>query len=157
MVANLASSFPESVTPTATDTRLAGESLPKIARYLESERKNPRVHIHKDDGPAESIVVPLSALRLLKDILGEMAKGNSIALLPLQAELTTQQVADLLNVSRPYVVALLEAKKIPCRRVGKHRRVRLDDVIAYKRKDDQERLRVLEELVGQAQELHMGY
>jgi excisionase family DNA binding protein len=156
-VVTSASSFPDAVTPTATDTRLAGESLPKITRYLETVRKNARVHISKDNETAESIVLPLTALRLLKEILSEMAKGNSIALLPLQAELTTQQVADLLNVSRPYVVGLLEAKKIPCRRVGKHRRVRLDDVLTYKRKDDEARLRVLEELVAQAQELNMGY
>jgi excisionase family DNA binding protein len=86
-----------------------------------------------------------------------MAKGHGVALLPLHAELTTEQAADLLNVSRSFVIGLLEEAKIPFRVVGKHRRVRLDDVIAYKRRDDQERLKVLEELVAQAQELNMGY
>jgi excisionase family DNA binding protein len=89
--------------------------------------------------------------------LAEMAQGHGFALLPLHAELTTQQVADLLHVSGQFVIGLVEEAKIPFRLVAEQRLVRLDDVIAYKRRNDQDRLKVLEELVAQAQELNMGY
>ena len=103
------------------------------------------------------IILPASVLRLLKDILAEMAQGHAVALLPVQAELTTQQAADLLNVSRPYLIRLLEDSKIPFRLVGQHRRVRFDDLLAYQRKDDEERRRVADDLTADAQELGMGY
>ncbi|HKI31647.1 MAG TPA: excisionase family DNA-binding protein [Gemmataceae bacterium] len=149
------SDFSEGVVPTAAEARLAQESLQHLKRALESHQAELRLCVRDDAG--ETIVLPIPAVRLLKDILSEMAKGNGVTLLPLQAELTTQQAADLLNVSRPYLIGLLEEKKIPYRLVGKHRRIRLEDVLAYKQRDDRERLKVLGELVAQAQELNMGY
>jgi excisionase family DNA binding protein len=151
--------FPGSGSLTEADTRLARESVPVLTRLLESkdQRADLRLQIQEGDCSGEAVTIPVVALRLLKDILEEMAKGNGVALLPLHSELSTQQAADLLNVSRPYLIGLLEDGKIPFRLVGNHRRVRLDDLMAYKRLDDQERLRVLGELVAQAQELNMGY
>jgi excisionase family DNA binding protein len=130
-----------------------------LARVLKSKRQRTdcRLQTQPGDPPGETVTIPVAALRLLKEILEEMAKGHGVTLMPMNAELSTQQAADLLNVSRPYLVGLLEERKTPFRQVGRHRRVRLDDLMAYKRRDDEKRLKVLEELVAQAQELDLGY
>ena len=147
----------ESATPTEADTRLARESLLGIGRILEADLSNPRIYIQSDEASRPEVRLPVPAVRLLKDILAEMAQGRAVTLLPVHAELTTQQAADLLNVSRPYLIGLLEDGRIPFRLVGQHRRVRFDDLIAYKRKDDEARRRVADALTADAQELGMGY
>jgi excisionase family DNA binding protein len=91
------------------------------------------------------------------DILEAMAAGRGLTLIPENAELTTVQGADLLNVSRPFLIALLESRAIPFRMVGRHRRIRLEDVMAYKDDIDREREAILDQLVADAQEHGMGY
>lgn len=105
----------------------------------------------------EELDLPAPVARLLLEILTELGQGNAVALDTVQPELTTQQAADLLNVSRPYLVKLLDDGVIPSRKVNTHRRVLREDVLAYKRDIDAKRLKTLEELTAQAQELDMGY
>jgi excisionase family DNA binding protein len=91
------------------------------------------------------------------DILEAMAAGRGIAIFPENAELTTVQAAELLNVSRPFLIKLLTEGKIPSRKVGKHRRILMEDVMNYKSRIDQEREVVLNELTALSQKSDMGY
>ncbi len=91
------------------------------------------------------------------EILGEMANGRTVTVVPHDAELTTQQAADLLHVSRPHLVAILGEGAIPFRLVGTHRRLRVADVLAFKQADDRRRARVLDRLTAQAERLGLGY
>ena len=87
------------------------------------------------------------------DVLKEMAAGHAVSVVPLEAEITTQQAAELLNVSRPYVVSLVEKGTLPARMVGNQRRLPLHDVLAYKADNRAKRLKTLEELTALDQEL----
>ena len=103
------------------------------------------------------VTVPRAAFELFVRILGEMANGNAVAIVPVHAELTTQQAADLLNVSRPFMVKLLEEQRIPCRMVGTRRRVRFEDLVRYKQQDEGERQTLVDELTAEAQRLGLDY
>ena len=149
--------FSETNAPSEADTQLAEESSRHLTRLLRRQRGNFRLRVQADEEPEETVAIPSQAFRILNDILTEMAKGNAVTLIPVHAELTTQQAADILNVSRPFLVRLVEEGKIPCRKVGTHRRIRFQDLQQYKRHTEQERLKALEELAAQAQELGMGH
>jgi len=90
--------------------------------------------------------LPHSVYRVLEQVVHEMARGNAVQVLPVKAELSTQQAADLLNVSRPHLVKLLERGEIPYHRAGSHRRVVLEDLLVYKESRDRERLEALDEI-----------
>jgi excisionase family DNA binding protein len=112
-------------------------------------------HVGKDK---EEVVIPPEAARLIKVILGEMEEGRMVSISSsAEREITTQEAAGLLNVSRPFLVKLLETGQIPFRKVGSRRRVLAKDVLSYKKSTDSMRGRVLEKLAKQAQELNMGY
>lgn len=138
--------------PTERDAELARDSSREIGKLLE-RNEDTRVRIVGMDAETIETTLPSSALRVLMRILTEMARGNAITLVPHHAELTTQQAADMLNVSRPFLVDLLEKGEIPYRKVGTHRRVRFEDVVEYKRRIDVERRKTLDELAKLSQQL----
>lgn len=147
----------QTVAPTEADAVLARESSRSLASHKLGRRASVLIQLLDDNKKTETIAVPASALRLFVHVLTEMSHGNAVTLIPTRAELTTQQAADLLNVSRPYLVKLLDEERIPCRTVGKYRRVRFDDLMRFKQKDDDKRAKVLDQLTAEAQELGMGY
>jgi excisionase family DNA binding protein len=147
----------ETVSPTAADTELARESSELLAKRKIGRKSSIRLQLFDNGKEVETVAVPASAVRLFLNLLTEMSQGNAVTLIPTHAELTTQQAADLLNVSRPYMAKLLDEGKIPGRMVGKYRRVRLDDLLAFKQKDDEARAKILDQLTAEAQELEMGY
>lgn len=141
--------------PSAQDAAIARASGQLLSRYARQKRPlTLRVTDAEQERPLE---LPAGAVALLMDILEAMAAGRGVTLMPENAELTTVQAAEVLNVSRPFLIKLLDEGAIPHRKVGKHRRIRMEDVMAYKAAIDHEREAVLDQLVGEAQEQGMGY
>lgn len=141
--------------PSAKDAAMARISGQVLSRHTRIER--PLTLQLREAGQENIIELPAGAVSLLKDILEAMAAGRGVVIIPENAELTTVEAAEVLNVSRPFLIKLLNEGAIPHRKVGKHRRVRMEDVMAYKRKIDQEREAILDQLVLDAQEQGMGY
>lgn len=138
----------------------ASDAVANLDAFLRDHPEPPssvRLVASEDDADLVTVEVPASALRLFVDVLAQLANGNAVTIAPVQAELTTQQAADVLNVSRPYLIKLLEEQKMPFRQVGNRRRIRLQDLMDYKRRDDLQRRKVLAELTREAQELGIEY
>jgi len=144
------------IAPTPEEVSLAHSSCQILAAYIHSE--NPlTINISIDGKDANAITIPAAAYSLLLEILSQMAQGNAVKIIPIKPELTTQEAASILNVSRHDLVGLLEGGEIPYRQVGIRRRILTQDVIDYKNHLDAARRQALEELTAQAQELKMGY
>jgi excisionase family DNA binding protein len=154
----------EGVLPTRNDRELAKESSQQLAHLLDglrprdgkTARTSEPVKIEiRLDGEKEIVALPSSALEFLNQILAQMAEGKAISILPHNHELTTMEAAEILNVSRPFLIGLLEKHQLPYRKVGTHRRVRLDDVMRFKQDIDEKRLNALRELSELSEELDM--
>lgn len=139
--------------PTAEETRLAAESSRKLAAII-GHGETAQLCLYDGD---EKLTVPVSAIGLLAEILNQMAQGNAVALVPIAHALTTQQAADLLNVSRPYLVNLLEDGRIPFTKVGRHRRINYPDFAGLPSAGRRECRPGDGRPVQTAQELGMGY
>ncbi len=143
--------------PTAHESGLAQAAL-KLFGSLGLSAGDRTVEL-KAEGSSETITItlPQEALRRFLEVLAQMANGNAVTIVPIHAELTTQQAADFLNVSRPFLISLLEEKKLPFRLVGSHRRIRFADLQAFREVDDKQREAVLAELSADAQLNGHGY
>src|SRR6266567_2411840 len=127
----------------------AAEAARSLAPFLRKRKGAPQHLTVVAQGDHDTrVTVPRAAFELFVRILGEMANGNAVTIVPVHAELTTQQAADLLNVSRPFLVTLLDEGKIPFRLVGSRRRVRFEDLVRYKQKGEADRQKVYDDLAA---------
>lgn len=117
--------------PSKLDQKIASESYEALVSAIEQlNSEQPEIEIEET---SEKIKIPLSALKLLRDILKAMGQGKLISLVPIATEVTTQAAAEILGCSRPHLVKLLEDGKIAFTKVGKHRRIKFDDIMKYRK------------------------
>jgi excisionase family DNA binding protein len=140
------------IEPDDADISTAVEALPHVKGYL-ATHSDSVIRLVVADEAGQMLVVPRGAVELLARILAHMAAGQGVSVVPSHAELTTQQAADLLNVSRPFLIGLLDAGEIEYRKVGKHRRIKAQSLMAYIARDDQERREAADELTRLNQEM----
>lgn len=147
----------ETALPVEREVAAAVESQRALAAFLSTQFETQRIQIFDAKNQAHQVELPTSALRLLVDVLSELAEGNAVKVVPIHAELTTQEAADMLNVSRPHLVKLLESGVLAFHKTGKHRRIRFADLMAFKTEQDRASAQAMEALAKQAQELQLGY
>lgn len=143
--------------PVEREVKAAVQGQRTLAAFLSTQSETQQIQIFDANNQAHQVELPTSALRLLVDVLSELAEGNAVKVVPVHAELTTQEAADLLNVSRPHLVKLLEDGALPHHKTGKHRRVRFADLMQFKAMRDRASKDAMQELSKQAQELNLGY
>ncbi|WP_038908606.1 helix-turn-helix domain-containing protein [Dickeya oryzae] len=146
-------SIPDSLSlpaPNEIETAVRGQR--ELAAYLSTKVETQKILIQDAENNTRQIELPTSSLKLLMSILGELAMGNAVQVVPVHAELTTQEAANILNVSRPHMVKLLEEGKLPFHKTGRHRRVLFANLMEYKRQRDNESRSAMQELTDHSQE-----
>ncbi|MGW4636037.1 helix-turn-helix domain-containing protein [Nocardia sp. NPDC004415] len=141
--------------PGAIDAAVADRAMRRIKDYLMHHPDEEIIPVTGEIGSDEALALPREAVSLLAFILAQAAEGRGVSVVPSNAEMTTQQAADMLNVSRPYVVGLLDAGEIPHRLVGRHRRIRFDDLKAYAQRSETASREAADELTRLGQELDL--
>lgn len=154
MSSNLLRSDRHMAVPSRSDSDLARDAGLVLKRAI-GKQPGLRLHVELEgtEPDGATFVLPEVAARLLLHILDETAHGNAVVLVPLNAELTTQQAADMLNVSRPHLVSLVEAGRIRHHKVGTHRRIRMMDLVSYREAAEAERQQALDDLAAETREL----
>jgi excisionase family DNA binding protein len=146
----------ETVPPESDDSKAAEETLKALsARTGPSAKELVRLQFQNRSGVSQKVPLPPLAFKLLVEILKQTAAGNAVSIVPLRKEVTTYEAAEILNVSRPFVIGLLEKGEIPFRKVGAHRRIPLSPLLEYKCKTAAIRDEALDLLAAQAQELKL--
>lgn len=143
---------------TVEEAEMAKTAQRCIMKALDHSRAQ-KIKIVDESGESNTPVleVPPKALRLFADLLGAMSQRQMISLVPQGHELTTQEAAAMLNVSRPFVIKLIEEGKLTCRKVGRHRRIAFEELMQYQRTMKADSAAALQTLADQAQKLNMGY
>lgn len=141
-----------SIEPGAIDSQVAERAMRRIKDYLLQHPDKKAIPVTGELGAEEPLILPRDAVSLLAYILTQAAEGKGISVIPSHAELTTQQAADMLNVSRPFLIGLLEAGEIPYRMVGRHRRITAEALMEYKRRDDRQRREAADDIAELGQE-----
>src|SRR3954447_7419813 len=147
---------PAPLRPDAAEIQSADAALPRVKRYLSMHADERAIRVVVGGDPDDAISLPRGAVELLARVLAHMAAGQAVSVVPAHAELTTQKAADLLNVSRPYLIGLLDAGEIEYRKVGTHRRVLAGSVVSYKHRDDLRRRAAADELAQLAQDMDLS-
>lgn len=142
-----------SIDPGDVDAQAADRAARRLRDYLESHPDDDLVEALGEIGDDDALVIPRPTAVMLAQVLDALSQGQGVVVLPKEVELTTQQAADMLNVSRPYLIGLLESGKIPYRKVGRHRRITFEALTAYRRRDDLERRAAADDLADLSQEL----
>lgn len=133
---------------------MARTSSRTVFQFLKQHRGQPHLTFPAQGRSARELVpLPAAALELIGQMLSQLARGKAVTIIPIHSEMTTQQAADFLGVSRPHLVKLLQQREIPFRKVGAHRRVRVEDLLAYKKHEDTGRQKALDELAEESQKL----
>lgn len=144
--------------PSAEEIALARLGSQELSAVMEANGEAQTINvIDKKSGKAHEVTIPASALNLMIEVLTQLGQGNSVSITPIHAELTTQEGADHLNVSRPTFIKLLDGGTIPFTRSGNRRKVAFADVMAYKKQLEEESLATLADLSALDQEMGMGY
>ncbi|MBE0469799.1 MAG: helix-turn-helix domain-containing protein [Methyloprofundus sp.] len=143
--------------PSQHERMIARQSARTLTALMSNSLEEVEFDLSAKSGDKTHVTLPVSALKLLAEILAEIGNGNMITITPIHAELTTQEAAQILNVSRPFLVSLLENGNIPFTKVGTHRRVKYQDLMDYKQGNEAERNAALDDLAKLSQELEMGY
>ncbi len=142
-----------SIEPGEVDAVTAGRTARRIRDYLTSHQDEDPLEIHVEGDNREVLVVPRAGAAMLAQLLTTLEGGQGVTLVPSDAQLTTQQAADMINVSRPYLIGLLESGKIEFTKVGRHRRVPFRALLDYQRHAQQDARAAADEMSDLGQEL----
>ena len=142
-----------SINPGDVDAEVAERAARRIRDYLTSHPDDDLLEVLGETGDDDALIIPRPTAIMFAQILDLLGQGRGVQIIPKEAELSTQQAADMLNVSRPYLIGLLESRKIPFRKVGRHRRITFEALMEYKRQDDLERRAAADDLTELSEEL----
>lgn len=141
------------IRPGDVDAQVANRAARRIREYIAKHPDEEVVSVGAEIGEDDALIVPRPAVVMLAQVLSILAEGQGVQIIPDRAMLTTQQAADAMNVSRPYLIGLLERGEINYEMVGTHRRITFADLLEYTRKDDQRRRAAADEVTALGEEL----